>query len=153
MSAHPPCIQARERLHAELGDADSLFRSLIDSSSQHLSVHVKVKAAPYLLKQTPPPASRTLTDATLAQAVTWHQVDPASSAAAINTDSPTATAAAAEAASLACSHAAGIITAAHCYHGFGANVGSYVLVQEQLAQRLGGVVTAHDMPGFGLTER
>ncbi|KAG2492621.1 hypothetical protein HYH03_009037 [Edaphochlamys debaryana] len=48
---------------------------------------------------------------------------------------------------------AGELTAAHCYHGFGANLASYGLVQARLAAALAGVVTAHDMPGFGLTER
>lgn len=43
--------------------------------------------------------------------------------------------------------------ALHCYHGFGSNTWSWSLVQQQLADRLGALVTAHDMPGFGLTER
>jgi pimeloyl-ACP methyl ester carboxylesterase len=41
----------------------------------------------------------------------------------------------------------------HCYHGFGSNTVSWSLVQAPLAQRLGALVTAHDMPGFGLTAR
>lgn len=41
----------------------------------------------------------------------------------------------------------------HCYHGFGSNTWSWSRCQGQLAQQLGAVVTAHDMPGFGLTER
>ncbi|GIM17480.1 hypothetical protein Vretimale_20030 [Volvox reticuliferus] len=45
------------------------------------------------------------------------------------------------------------VPAVHCYHGFGANLGSYKRVQEQMAAVLRGVVTAHDMPGFGLTQR
>ncbi|GLI69240.1 hypothetical protein VaNZ11_013815 [Volvox africanus] len=45
------------------------------------------------------------------------------------------------------------VPAVHCYHGFGANLGSYKRVQEQMAEALRGVVTAHDMPGFGLTQR
>lgn len=40
-----------------------------------------------------------------------------------------------------------------CYHGFGANLWSWERVQQQLADAVGGVVSAHDMPGFGLTER
>ena len=40
-----------------------------------------------------------------------------------------------------------------CYHGFGANLWSWARVQQQLADAVGGVVCAHDMPGFGLTER
>ena len=40
-----------------------------------------------------------------------------------------------------------------CYHGFGANTFSWAAVQEQLAQKLQAVVVAHDMPGFGLTQR
>lgn len=43
--------------------------------------------------------------------------------------------------------------ALHCYHGFGSNTWSWSLVQQRLADRLGALVTAHDMPGFGLTER
>lgn len=39
------------------------------------------------------------------------------------------------------------------YHGFGANTFSWSFVQRRLAQRLGAVVTAHDQPGFGLTQR
>ncbi|GIL51728.1 hypothetical protein Vafri_7657 [Volvox africanus] len=46
-----------------------------------------------------------------------------------------------------------LVPAVHCYHGFGANLGSYKRVQEQMAEVLRGVVTAHDMPGFGLTQR
>jgi len=41
----------------------------------------------------------------------------------------------------------------HCYHGFGANLWSWSLVQERLAKALDAVVTSHDMPGFGLTQR
>jgi hypothetical protein len=41
----------------------------------------------------------------------------------------------------------------HCYHGFGSNTWSWSRCQGQLAQQLGALVTAHDMPGFGLTER
>jgi pimeloyl-ACP methyl ester carboxylesterase len=40
-----------------------------------------------------------------------------------------------------------------CYHGFGANLWSWELVQRRLAESIGGLVSAHDMPGFGLTER
>jgi alpha-beta hydrolase superfamily lysophospholipase len=45
------------------------------------------------------------------------------------------------------------ILAVHCYHGFGANLYSYTRVQQALASATGGMVTTHDMPGFGLTER
>ncbi len=39
--------------------------------------------------------------------------------------------------------------------GFGANLHSYKKVQQPLAEALGdgALVTSHDMPGFGLTER
>lgn len=47
----------------------------------------------------------------------------------------------------------GPVAAVHCYHGFGSNTWSWSLVQQQLADRLGALVTAHDMPGFGLTQR
>lgn len=45
------------------------------------------------------------------------------------------------------------VCALHCFHGFGANTWSWSRVQQLLADRLAGVVTAHDMPGFGLTQR
>ena len=38
-------------------------------------------------------------------------------------------------------------------HGFGANAFSWSYVDRQLAARLHAQVTAHDMPGFGLTQR
>ena len=41
----------------------------------------------------------------------------------------------------------------HCYHGFGANTASWDLLRPQLAASLRGLVTCHDMPGFGLTSR
>jgi len=41
----------------------------------------------------------------------------------------------------------------HLYHGFGANLFSWQLVQGQLAQALNACVTAHDTPAFGLTPR
>jgi pimeloyl-ACP methyl ester carboxylesterase len=44
-------------------------------------------------------------------------------------------------------------SALHCFHGFGSNTWSWSLVQQNLADRLNALVTAHDMPGFGLTER
>lgn len=36
---------------------------------------------------------------------------------------------------------------------FGANLYSYAPVQRLLAEALQGIVTSHDAPGFGLTER
>lgn len=47
----------------------------------------------------------------------------------------------------------GAIPVLHCYHGFGANLFSYEPVMQRLAAAVGGVVSAHDCPGFGLTER
>jgi pimeloyl-ACP methyl ester carboxylesterase len=41
----------------------------------------------------------------------------------------------------------------HCLHGFGASAYSWSFVQQGLADALHAVVTAHDMPGFGLTQR
>lgn len=41
----------------------------------------------------------------------------------------------------------------HCLHGFGASLYSWSFVQQELANALRAVVTAHDMPGFGLTQR
>ncbi len=38
-------------------------------------------------------------------------------------------------------------------HGFGANAFSWSFVDRRLAARLHALVTAHDMPGFGLTQR
>ena len=43
--------------------------------------------------------------------------------------------------------------AVHCYHGFGANTASWAYMRQPLADALGAQVTAHDMPGFGLTQR
>ena len=43
--------------------------------------------------------------------------------------------------------------AVHCYHGFGANTGSWDPVQRDMATKLQALVTTHDMPGFGLTGR
>lgn len=45
------------------------------------------------------------------------------------------------------------VSAVHCYHGFGANSWSWSFTQRKLANKLGVTVTAHDMPGFGLTHR
>ena len=54
----------------------------------------------------------------------------------------------------------GVMVSVHCYHGFGANAFSFDAVLGPLSQALaagsGGIpalVTAHDMPGFGLTSR
>ena len=47
----------------------------------------------------------------------------------------------------------GPATAVHCYHGFGANTGSWQYLRQRLASALDAQVTAHDMPGFGLTQR
>eukprot|EP00877_Chromochloris_zofingiensis_P009778 jgi/Chrzof1/5053/Cz15g10010.t1 len=46
-----------------------------------------------------------------------------------------------------------VVPALHCYHGFGSNTWSWSLVQQSIANRLSALVTAHDMPGFGLTQR
>lgn len=43
--------------------------------------------------------------------------------------------------------------AIHCFHGFGANVESWDNVQKRLAESASAVVSAHDTPGFGLTDR
>jgi pimeloyl-ACP methyl ester carboxylesterase len=103
--------QARERIEADLGDADSRFRDL-----GNLLVHVKVKSP-----KTLPPA--------LAQNPAAARYAPPAS---VGDDG---------------------VAAVHCYHGFGSNTWSWTLVQGQIAERLGALVTAHDMPGFGLTQR
>lgn len=41
----------------------------------------------------------------------------------------------------------------HCVHGFGSHTFSFSFIQKRLAERLQAIVTAHDMCGFGLTER
>ena len=41
----------------------------------------------------------------------------------------------------------------HAYHGFGANTASWAYSDKALAQALHATVSAHDMPGFGLTQR
>ncbi|KAL4422443.1 hypothetical protein ABPG75_008640 [Micractinium tetrahymenae] len=44
-------------------------------------------------------------------------------------------------------------TVVHCLHGFGASCYSWSFVQQELADALQASVTAHDMPGFGLSQR
>lgn len=41
----------------------------------------------------------------------------------------------------------------HCVHGLGANTNSWALVDADLVAQLGAAVTAHDILGFGLTQR
>ena len=41
----------------------------------------------------------------------------------------------------------------HAYHGFGANTASWAYADKGLADALAATFTAHDMPGFGLTQR
>ena len=41
----------------------------------------------------------------------------------------------------------------HAYHGFGANTASWAYADQGLADALGATFSAHDMPGFGLTQR
>ena len=43
--------------------------------------------------------------------------------------------------------------AIHCLHGFGASCFSWQFTLRDMAQRCRAVVTAHDMPGFGLSQR
>ena len=48
---------------------------------------------------------------------------------------------------------AAIKRAIHLCHGFGANLFTWEPCRQRVADALEGTVTAHDMPGFGLTER
>lgn len=41
----------------------------------------------------------------------------------------------------------------HCVHGFGSHTFSFSFIQKRLAERLKAIITAHDMCGFGLSER
>lgn len=50
-------------------------------------------------------------------------------------------------------HRAASSSAVHCFHGFGANTASWGYMRQQLSDMLNAQVTAHDMPGFGLTGR
>jgi pimeloyl-ACP methyl ester carboxylesterase len=43
--------------------------------------------------------------------------------------------------------------AIHCLHGFGASLYSWSMVQTKLATACRALVTSHDMPGFGLSQR
>lgn len=43
--------------------------------------------------------------------------------------------------------------AIHCLHGFGASVFSWNMVQNKIATACHALVTSHDMPGFGLSQR
>ncbi len=121
-------VQARERAFELLGDPDSRFRPI-----GSLGVHVKVKVG-----QLPLPPPRPAPAAALADPPPQQQQQQ-------QHDGGSLTAAAAAAPEPVC--------AVHCYHGFGANLGSYKRVQELMAGALRGVVTAHDMPGFGLSQR
>ena len=40
-----------------------------------------------------------------------------------------------------------------CLHGFGSNEWSFSRITQELADELNAVVSAHDTPGFGLTQR
>ncbi|KXZ46407.1 hypothetical protein GPECTOR_44g81 [Gonium pectorale] len=124
--------KARERAHAVLGDRDSHFRPISTSaagagpgSSVPLVVHVKVKVGDVAAQR--------------------------GSAAGAAGASASADGTGAALAGIGTAPEA--LCAVHCYHGFGANLGSYKRVQDQMAAVLRGVVTSHDMPGFGLTQR
>ncbi|KAL4531393.1 hypothetical protein Ndes2526B_g04483 [Nannochloris sp. 'desiccata'] len=43
--------------------------------------------------------------------------------------------------------------AIHCLHGFGASLYSWSMVQNKIATICSALVTSHDMPGFGLSQR
>lgn len=43
--------------------------------------------------------------------------------------------------------------AIHCLHGFGASLYSWSMVQNKIASTCDALVTSHDMPGFGLSQR
>jgi len=126
--------KARERAETDLGDPDSQFRFL-----SGLVVHVKTREPS---DQQGPAAAPAAPAATAAAADPGQGGGPPASAAAA---AAPASAAAAPPAPLAC--------AIHMWHGFGANVYSWSRVQGALSDRLRALVTAHDSPAFGLTER
>lgn len=117
----------------QLADADSMFKS-----AQGISVHCK-QASPAQPTQTQP------NDAAAEEGRFFRIFSRRKSAGrsadgeASSTDSATSAAAATAAIAL--------------YHGFGANLWSWAKVQQDLADAAGMPVVAHDMPGFGLTER
>ena len=109
----------------DLADPDSLFHSISGTE-----IHYKCVAAPA------PPRGDAATAVAMSQVVNTFQ-----SAAGRLPDTAAQTVSEDAALSVA------------CYHGFGANSFSWASVQRQLSQRLGATVVAHDMPGFGLTQR
>ena len=58
-----------------------------------------------------------------------------------------------KAANYSAQNRSGVIRAIAMYHGFGANTFSWSFADRKLARQLQALVVAHDMPGFGLTQR
>ncbi|EFJ48521.1 hypothetical protein VOLCADRAFT_90829 [Volvox carteri f. nagariensis] len=144
--------KARERAFAALGDPDSRFRPFTSAAAggarggvQQLVVHVKVKVgdlnSPTIGNDGAESDGAPADDGSMGDDA--HGGGTRAGGAGAPEDSLDAPA----------SQGGNAVTAVHCYHGFGANLGSYKRVQEEMAAALRGVVTAHDMPGFGLTQR
>lgn len=134
---HPawPTLQAREKAYAALGDGDSRFRPIV-AASAHRTGSAGSDGGGH--------GSQTLT--------VHVKVKTGDFAADANSrDSSTGSGDGSSSSGSGSSD--GSLTAVHCFHGFGANLGSYQRVQGRMAAALRGVVTAHDMPGFGLTQR
>lgn len=156
-------LQAYQRPVQQLGDSDSLFPCLDD-----LTVHVKASVAPAAAAALSR-MHRASRGSVIGGLASWrssiscgstistsdlfqHRADDGWSATQTTPDSPLPP---------VCEQASqqqqwegeAVIPVLHCYHGFGANLFSYKPVVQRLAAAVGGVVSAHDCPGFGLTER
>lgn len=131
-------IQYAQHQHPreELGDADSLFKN-----AQGISVHCK-QMSPCKSTRQQPDAEASTDEGGFFRIFSRRKAPVgASSRVADNEDIHEGPATAAASAVIA------------LYHGFGANLWSWMNVQQELADATGATVVAHDMPGFGLTER
>lgn len=129
-------VQYAQRQHPreQLADADSLFKN-----AQGISVHCKQASPAQPTQQVPRDGSATEEGGFFRIFSRRKSASRAADGEPSLAGSATAVAAATAAIAL--------------YHGFGANLWSWGKVQQQLADATGSPVVAHDMPGFGLTER
>ncbi|KAG2437581.1 hypothetical protein HYH02_011221 [Chlamydomonas schloesseri] len=130
--------KAREKAYAALGDGDSRFRPIVAASTHRSGASSTSSSGGH--------SSQTLTVHVKVKTGNLTAVGAHSSGGDGSSNSSGSGGGSSGGSD-------GSLPAVHCYHGFGANLGSYKRVQGLMAQALGGVVTAHDMPGFGLTQR
>ncbi len=147
-----PPSQALQRSERELAALDSKFLNV-----EGIEVHYKSRS-PRPVHARPPPAQR---PATAAGAPALDPSGVPAPAPAASTGSAAAPAGATQQAQQhqglqgqqPAQQPLRVLRGVHCLHGFGASAYSWSFVQDELARELGAVVTAHDMPGFGLTQR